>query len=500
MDALGLRLRHSERALHLELSPESALERIVFDLAEQFRCESLVDRSLAGVPTNIAAAFDAWSERARGENIAETGVGVLIYTLAHMLRYRLVGIPASEQVDDVIEATRFNLAKLVGHALRELPGSAHSQSSFAVPAREIARLVAEMADDAGDSLDASSVAAQRHRLLIPIDWETLNEELASVAAGGIAPAIDADYRVFTTVHDVEVRGSELYREEALRRLRRELDHQIDAQAVSITRLAQRLQRLFPAWQVDGWSHGEDEGLIDPARLGQIVANPMNPHVRRLPSERPTGEAAISFLIDTSGSMKVQRHETVAVLVDTLVRALELAGVSSEVLGFTTTSWAGGTPAAEWRAAGSPVGPGRLAAIQHIVYKDADTTWKQGRLSLAAMMRTDHYREGVDGEALEWAHARLMQRLETRRALVIISDGTPMEVTTAINNRDDFLADHLRAVAMSIESPPRRSQPGVLLGAVGIDDDLGDYIANSITVDLRGTLTIGDYDVLHRLFG
>lgn len=504
LDAIGLRLRHSDRALHLELSPEPPLERVIFDIAEQFRCEALADPLLLGVRSNTTAAFDDWSEAARSGGIAETGIGLLVYTATHLMRYRLLGIATSEMVDEVIESTRFALAKLVGHAMRELAPNVADQRAFADPAREIARLIAEMAGDGPDAVVQVSEAVTRNRLLIPVDWDTLEEELAGAESDlDTGPLAGSDYRVFSREHDVEKTGAKLYRESTRQRLRVELDAHVAAQSVSVARLAQRLQRVFPAVRLDGWSHGEDDGLLDPGRLSQIVVDPANPFVRRLPREVQTGDAVVSFLIDTSGSMKVQRFEAVAVLVDTFVRALEMAQIKSEVLGFTTASWGGGKPQNEWRSAGEESHPGRLAELQHIVYKSADQSWRQARLSIASMLKTDHYREGVDGEALEWAAGRLAQRTEARRALVMISDGVPMQTATANHNRDGFLGDHLRSVARAIETGRLGSVSGggspISLGAIGIDHDLAEFVANSVRLDLAGTLTIGTYDVLDALF-
>ena len=500
VDGLALRVRHSDPELHRQLSPRPLLERVVFDIAEQFRCEALADPALAGVRANTAAAFQRWSDAAQAARVGETGVGLLVFTITHMLRARLLRVPTSEAVDELIEVTRGNLGRLVGHALRELPSLVGSQRRYAEAAAEIARLLAELVADAAEAAGEAPDVIAGNALLVPVDWDLLDELSGGPgAAPGGGRADDADdaddgYRVHTTAYDVVVAGDDLYRAPVLRRLRTELDRQVAAQAVSIARLAQRLQPLFSSPVPDGWRGGEEDGLLDPARLAQLVADPTNRLVHRRLHHRPAGDAVVTFLVDTSGSMKLQRHESVAVLVDTMVRALELAGVTSEVLGFTTGAWAGGRALADWRASGSPPEPGRLNELQHIVYKPADRRWRQARLGIAAMLRTDHYREGVDGEALDWAHARLLARPEPRRVLVVISDGTPTDAATANHNPDGFLADHLTEVARRIERDGR-----VQLGAVGIDRQLDDHITSSIGLDLSGTLTIGTYDLLHRLF-
>ncbi|MDH3293598.1 MAG: cobalt chelatase [Acidimicrobiia bacterium] len=496
VDGLGLRVRHSDRDLHLELSPTEPLERVVFDIAEQFRCEALAPPTWRGVRANCAAAFDHWSEAAGpggelSERLTETGVGLVIFTIMHMLRARLLGQPTTEQIDDVIETTRGHLSKLVGHALQPLPRLIDDQAAFAVPAAEIARLLAEMIGDAEEL--AAIEGGEQARLLIPLDWEALDHELASAAGVQAAAGDIGDYAVFTTGHDIEVTGASLYSAVTLRRLRTDLERHRSAQAVSVARLSLRLQALFGSASIEGWRGGEDDGALDPSRLAQLIANPIEARVYRQPRIRPSAEAAVTFLIDTSGSMKVQRYEGVAVLVDTLVRALEMGGIVTEVLGFTTATWGGGRSREDWQRSGAPAEPGRVADLQYIVYKGAEQTWRQARFSMAAMMRTDHYREGVDGEAVVWAAGRLLARPEWRRVLVLISDGFPMETSTARLNRDGYLFDHLRRVW-------EQAGEAVEVGAITLDHDLSEIISPSVGLDLTGTLTIDTYNVLHRLFG
>ncbi len=494
VDSLGLRVRHSDRDLHLALSPVEPLERVVFDIAEQFRCEALASPTLVGVQANTRLAFDRWTTAAQAERLTETGVGLLLFTITHMLRYRLLGVATTEDVDDLIETTRGNLSRLVGHALRPLRSLVADQEAYAEPAAEIARLIAEMAGDASELLGGDEVEEDRHRLLVPLDWDTLDQEIASTSSERAAARPESDYAVFTDAYDIEVTGASLYRAPMLRQLRSDVEDLRAAQAVSVARVAQRLRSLFVAWQPEGWHGGHDDGALDPARLAHIVANPGDTHIYRQPVQRPSADAVVSLLIDTSGSMKVQRHESVTVLVDTLVRALDMGGVASEVLGFTTAAWAGGRARSDWQAAGRPDEPGRVAEVAHIVYKSADQTWRQARFSLAAMLRTDHYREGLDGEAVAWAAQRLVVRPESRKMLVLISDGLPMETTTADLNRDGLLLDHLRSVWSDAEAS------GLELGAISLDHDLGAIVTPSVTIDLTGTLTVGTYDVLTQLFG
>ena len=522
LDGLGLRLAHSDPQLHQGFASNinDPLELIVFDIAEQFRCEALADPALYGSVANRRACFDAWVASALGRGIAETGVGLLVFTLCHMLRYRLLLVPAPEAVDDVIEATRGNLGRLIGHALRELPSLTHDQRAYAQPALEIARLVADLAADVSSSSRPTPAAVLRNQLLVPDDWDPGDsasteddDDPADLDSGGIgSQQVDlfassgrrhnetSDwYKPYTTAFDVEVAGTDLYPDASLIGLRSRLDKLVASQAVSPTSLAQRLRQLFVSWHHDHWSSGHDDGFVDPSRLAQMIANPLNPNVHRRPTMRAHSDAAVTFLVDTTGSMKKQRYENMAVLVDTLARAVELAGGASEVLGFTTASWAGGQAAAKWRLEGQPANPGRLADIQHIIYKAADQPWRRARRSLSAMLRTDHYREGVDGEALMWAWQRLLQRPEKRRLLVLISDGKPMEATTCAANGDSYLARHLAEVCHTITTT---DYPPVSLGTACLSPQLNELEAAFEHIEyaeLDTVVSIGTYDFVYRLF-
>lgn len=488
-DSLGLRLRHNDRTLHRALAPTEPLARIVFDIAEQFRCEALAPNGWRGLAANRDAAFDRWNETAQGEGLTETGVGLLVFTVAQMLRQRLLRHPTTEQIDDLIETTRGNLSQLVGHALADLRPLIGDQEAFAVPAREISWLVAEMIDDAAA---ADLLGGDRSRLMIPLDWDAIDYEVGAATGPTVAAGRVDGYRVFTTAHDREITAEALYPPRVLRSLRRRLEELKAQQVVSTARLANRLRALFAADTVDRWSGGNHEGRLDTTRLARLIADPVEPPIYRRPVPRPAVDAVVSFLIDTSGSMKVQRYESLAVMVDTFVRALDMAGIASEVLGYTTATWSGGRSAAKWRSAGAPSDPGRVADLLHIVYKSADQSWRRSRFGLAAMLSTDHYREGVDGEAVCWATERLLGRPERRRVLVLVSDGLPMETATARVNPDGFLLDHLSAQW-------RVAARRVEVGAVSLDHDLAALISPSVTTTLTGTLTVGTYRVLEQLF-
>lgn len=511
-DGLALRLRFSDRAIHERHRPDATVARVLFDALEQLRCEALAPVALVGLRANLDGAFEAWTREAVGDRVAESRTAMLVFTTVQMVRSRLLRVPLDPDVDEITEATRFHLAPVVGHALRELAPAVDDQDRYAVAAGEIARLVTEMTEDGG--LADTSAIDTRHRLVVPAEWDhddadpdrpsarTTGTVERFVAHDRAAMTTDldelGDYRVFTSEYDRVVTGDELYVTRRLRTARAELDGLIAAQAVSAPRLAVAFRRLFGQPTDDDWSFGHDDGVLDGRRLSRLATTRSSHEAFKRRRPRLTGDTAVSFLIDNSGSMKRQRFESVAVLVDTFSRALDLAGVTNEVLGFTTGGWAGGRPIADWRRAGEPPEPGRMNELLHIVYKDAGASWRRSRLSLAAMLRTDHYREGLDGEALAWAHDRLMRRPEPRRMLVLISDGSPTDAATANVNRPGFLDDHLVAMADRIERLHAITGRGVQLGAIGIDLDMDGYVRRSVNADLSETLTLRHYGALATL--
>lgn len=503
-DSLALRLRHSDRKLHNDSAPEDGIARIFFDVFEQLRCESLADDSLRGIQKNLDAAFVQWCKTVHGGAMADSALGILLYTVVHMVRARLVSTIEDEIAEGIVEATRANLSSIIGHELYAFKKTRFDQSVFAEHAVSMAnKLAAMIDDDGGDDTDVESVK-ERHSIILPPDWEGDGvDEVGDGVAGALAEADAIDetlldtvggYHVFTTEFDKEASGESLYREAKRTELRVALDRHVLAQAVSVPRLARELQHLFAEPTDDGWLFGQEAGLVDARRLAQLVSNPHYKQVFVQRRQQPKSNSAITFLIDNSGSMKRQRYVAVATLIDTYCRALQLAGVSTEVLGFTTGDWNGGKAMDAWRKAGMPEEPGRLGEALHVVYKDQHTAWRRARYGLSSLLETLHFREGIDGEALLWAYRRLNLQSAAQKFLVVISDGAPMDAATHHNNPDGFLEQHLRDVASHIER-----QTPIHLGAIGIDLDLSDTYQNSVGLDLNGTLGQASYRVLHTLF-
>jgi cobaltochelatase CobT len=297
------------------------------------------------------------------------------------------------------------------------------------------------------------------------------EELARAASAG-----GDGYRIFTTAHDRVVDAGKLASREELAQLRAKMEAELSSVRPVVARLAKRLLRVLMARQTRYWRFDLDEGVLDASRLGPFIASRGRAQPFKEESESPFPTTVVSLLIDHSGSMRGRPMLIAALTVEIFARALEHCGVKCEVLGFTTREWDGGEPAREWAAAKYPPNPGRLNALEHIVVKDADVPWRRARPSLGLFLHDDMLKENIDGEALLWAHGRLLARGEKRRILVVVSDGTPMDEATSAANGFDYLDDHLRHVVDGIEA-----RSDVQLAAIGIGHDVSRVYRNATKI-------------------
>ncbi|HWC22117.1 MAG TPA: hypothetical protein VG502_07435 [Flexivirga sp.] len=479
-DAVGARLQHSDTAVHARRMPEPEIARVVFELAEQLRCESLVPATLPGVRRNLAALFDRWVEAAWRTGAIETELGLHLLTIAVVLRSRLTATPIAESLEDTIEATRFGLADSIGHPLRVLSRRATDQAAFADAALRIALVLAERFPEDRSSAERGTLRDVGFVPVVPPGSDG-DAPADGGTVGALSPArIRSEYAVFTTTYDRESDGATLGRPEQLDRWRLALDETPRpfpagrVARIAAARLSTRIE--------EGWSAGGDEGLLDSARLGEFVARQDPTGIFRLPTTRSHCDAAVTILLDCSGSMR-RHNAATAALCDLLGQGLELAGVPVGVLGFSTVDWHGGRAAAQWRDAGSPSHPGRLGGLHHVVFAPARSPWRVARRGLPALLRPDLYAEGVDGEALEWAAGIAMQQEAGRRILLVISDGGPMSTATRDAEGASYLDRHLAAVADSIERDGR-----IELCALGIDADLSAFYRRSRTVSFGERLS------------
>ena len=489
-DALALRSRYSDAALHRRLMPENTIEKLLFEWLEQLRTESLVPPSLPGARRNLVRNYRRWSAEFVDSGAAESSLGILLFAFSQIVWSRLMAEALPEHVQDLLEPVRAGLAPALGPALAGLRRCRGDQAAYARHALDIAREIAErVACEYEDSPESQSV--ERGGFSLSLDFESGDAdapggEAAGGARGDVLAGRDG-YRVFTRRYDREVDAVDLLRAGLAREYREALDRRLAQEGVNVGRLSRALRALLTRPRRDGFQYGEEEGRIDGRRLAAIVSSPAERRVFYQDRTTPVSNCVVGFLIDCSGSMK-QYRDDLAFIMDVQMRALDQAGVRSEILGFTTQAWNGGRAQKAWWAAGRPAAPGRLNELCHIVFKPAARPWRRARGGIVALMKPDLFREGVDGEAVQWACERLLARDEERRILFVISDGCPMDRAPHLANDEFYLDRHLRAVV------GHYGQAGIEILGVGLGLDLSAYYARSLSLDLSEGVGNSVFDV------
>ena len=521
-DSAALRLRYHDGAVNAALSPADAEARTVFDALETARVEALGSRTMDGVRANLDRFVEA---RIRSDAIgrARTAEEVPLATAVGLIaRQRLTGAEPPASAAPGLALVRAWIEEKAGAELDALALTVDDQRAFGEMARRLLEdleleAAADPADqepedggeedqgedegsDESDDQDKDGGASggelemrsdrteqdeggedQAERDSELDEGESASGEDGEQARGNAArrnwldePA--GDYSPYTSRYDEIVAASELCDEEELARLRAYLDQQMASLSGVVTRLANRLQRRLMAQQARSWDFDQEEGLLDAARLARVVVSPAHSLSYKVERETDFKDTVVSLLIDNSGSMRGRPISIAAMCGDILARTLERCGVTSEILGFTTRAWKGGQSREAWLAEGRPASPGRLNDLRHIVYKRADEPYRHARKNLGLMMREGLLKENIDGEALLWAHRRLLARPEERRILMVISDGAPVDDSTASANGGTYLERHLRQVIGWIET-----RSNVELSAIGIGHDVTRYYSRAVTI-------------------
>lgn len=483
-DGMALRLLHSDAVLHRRLRPSDAVERLVFEMLEQFRVEAIGSRDHPGLMRNLRRRHVAWSLQFHHSGLTETSSGILLYTVAQICRSRVTREPVVEETEDLLETTRGSVVPLMGHDLSGLRRHRNDQRRFAQHALAIARTVGTMIqreDEEGDASSRGSGSTAKGRLPLFLDpaGDTDSGGIAASGHGRSGTGVAERYRVFTTAYDREHSAGSLVRPTLLKQYREHLDARIVEQRINLPLLARQLRLILAEPAVDGWEGGLESGTIDGRRLTQLISSPTEHRLFRMPRSEPRAHTLLTILVDCSGSMN-QYSVQVAVLADTFARVMEVIGGKSEILGFTTGSWSGGRALRDWRRGGRTKFPGRLNERSHIVFKDAETSWRRGRVGIAGLLKADLFREGLDGEAVDWACQRLEQHDARKRVLVVVSDGAPMDTATLLHNDGDYLDRHLIDVVRKHED-----KAAVQVYGLGVGLDLSRYYGRSHAIDLSG---------------
>jgi cobaltochelatase CobT len=532
-DAMALKLRHHDAGVHGARRPGDAVAGAVFDAVETARVDALGARSMVGVRANLSHALNMQMRsdpisraQAADEVPLPTAIGLLV-------RERLTGDPAPEAALVGLNMVRDWIEEKAGADLDALGLVVDDQAAFAMLAQKLLAdldLVtpsdqleptnagdeddseeedgADQSDDEGSEGDSEAQMDARAEASegeaedgeaqdmeaesdIDADGEPGDEGEEGMMPvrpnrplGDLPPHFD--YKAWSTKYDEEVAATDLCDEDELTRLRAYLDQQLVHLQGAVTKLANRLQRRLMAQQNRSWDFDQEEGILDAARLARIVVSPGTSLSYKIERETDFRDTVVTLLIDNSGSMRGRPISIAAISADIMARTLERCGVKTEILGFTTRAWKGGQAREGWLAAGRPPTPGRLNDLRHILYKKADEPWRRARKSLGLMMREGLLKENIDGEALLWAHNRLIGRPEERKILMVISDGAPVDDSTLSVNNGAYLERHLRQVIGWIEG-----KSPVELCAIGIGHDVTRYYQKAVTImdaeQLGGTM-------------
>jgi cobaltochelatase CobT len=532
-DALALRLAHHDEREHARMRPQGAEARLVFDAVEEMRIQSLGANAMKGVAGNLTAALTDSLERRGAARMNDRAVAPLADAVALMVRERLTGSAPPPNAKALVASWRKDIERDAGADLDKLAAVADNQHEFALAFRSVLNDLG-IGDEFGveqddrDDNEASgnepppqadnSEGQDQQDEEAPAEMEMIEGEVDTETDRTVSVETDMDsddkqdsdedepgekpmrpkprnepedpnsnYKVFTRAFDEVIGAEGLCPAEELARLRNYLDQQLKPLQSVVGRLANRLQRRLMAKQNRAWSFDLEEGLLDTARLTRIITDPMSALSFKQEEDMPFKDTVVTLLLDNSGSMRGRPIMVAALCADILARTLERCGVKVEILGFTTIAWKGGSSKDAWLKADRPPQPGRLNDLRHVIYKGADSPWRRARRNLGLMMREGLLKENIDGEALLWAHARLIERPEQRRLLMVISDGAPVDDSTLSANPGNYLERHLRNVIHWIET-----RSPVELIAIGIGHDVTRYYKRAVTItdaeQLGGVMT------------
>ncbi len=534
-DALALRHKHHDIATHARYAPQGELARGIYEAMENARCEAVGARDMPGTLGNIDAKIaDEAMRRGYGE-ITDQNEAPLNEAAGYLVRQLATGRDLPADAQNVLDLWKGFFQEKAGGTLDSLQDMLADQADFARFTRQVIADLgygdqlgddpdaedddsedqSEESDEQDDNPDSQGQDDEQEEAEASPEQsqdEQQDQSQASVTMDDMAdmeqgdeaelpegeapmdpppPApvseADPDYKVYCTDFDEEIRAEDLAEPAELERLRAYLDQQLEPLKGAVSRLANKLQRRLQAQQNRAWEFDLEEGILDAGRLARVVANPTTPLSFKIEKDTEFRDTCVTLLIDNSGSMRGRPISIAAICADVLARTLERCQVKVEILGFTTRAWKGGQSREKWLNAGREQVPGRLNDLRHIIYKAADAPWRRVRPNLGLMMKEGLLKENIDGEALEWAHRRMVGRPEARKILMVISDGAPVDDSTLSVNPANYLEKHLRDVIDMVERKKL-----VELLAIGIGHDVTRYYDRAVTItdveQLAGAMT------------
>jgi cobaltochelatase CobT len=525
-DAYALKKAYHNEKIHARYRPSGADSSAIFEAAEAARVEAIGALAMEGVRQNLNAQLEQRLVAKGLGRAASREEASLADVVGLMVREKLTGQAPPAPLKKAVDLWRPFVEEHAGKDLDKLEGAMRDQKAFARLTRTILNDLikgeeaeqggeedaeGESNENQGDSEEQESqeqteageteFTEDRGEEGDDADAEVSGDEVEDLSDAEQAedamrpnraqqPFANAEswgYKIYTAQFDEEISAPDLCDDEELTRLRNFLDQQLAQMQGVVSRLANKLQRLLLAQQSRQWEFDLEEGLLDTSRLPRIIIDPMYPLSFKREKDTEFRDTVVTLLLDNSGSMRGRPIMVAAMCADILGRTLERCAVKTEILGFTTRAWKGGQSRERWTQDGKPANPGRLNDLRHIVYKAADEPWRRAKKNLGLMMREGLLKENIDGEALMWAHHRLMARPEQRKILMVISDGAPVDDSTLSVNSGNYLERHLRKVIEDIET-----RSTVELTAIGIGHDVTRYYKRAVTIvdaeQLGGAMT------------
>ncbi|MEW2917707.1 cobaltochelatase subunit CobT [Ruegeria sp. ANG10] len=535
-DALALQRKYHDDATHARYAPPGDMARDLYEAMEVARCEAMGARDMPGTASNIDVKIGHEALRRGYDQCKQPADAPLAVAAGYLIRHLATGRDLPPAASNIMNLWRGFIEEQAGGTLENLDELLSDQAEFAKFARQMIKDLGygdqlgddpdelddeqedQAEDDAEEQPDPDSTGQddQEEQDADATPEQTQEEqqdqsqaqvsmdEMAEDEMGDEAempegeapleppappPASEADpeYKVYLNTYDEEIAAEDLAEPAELERLRAYLDQQLEPLKGAVSRLANKLQRRLQAQQNRSWEFDREEGILDAGRLARVVANPTTPLSFKVEKDTEFRDTVVTLLLDNSGSMRGRPISIAAICADVLARTLERCNVKVEILGFTTRAWKGGLAREAWLNDGRPQQPGRLNDLRHIIYKGADAPWRRARPNLGLMMKEGLLKENIDGEALEWAHRRMLARREARKILMVISDGAPVDDSTLSVNPANYLEKHLRDVIAMVEK-----RKMVELLAIGIGHDVTRYYDRAVTItdveQLAGAMT------------
>ena len=508
-DALACSKRFSSQEIKIETGSEKI--NFLLSKAEDCRAEILGSKLYPGVNNNLKSRFE---DKCKLASNSEDKEDLIELALEGWLRQTLLNQKLSKNQLNVLSHWKESLNLHGSKFISEFKEALEDQISFSEVTR---KLLHEMnldsleneeteneeqeSNDSNDSDESQNEPGQEELSMESTETDEMDQteapedaELGDIDEDGIVDenqeinsnhswlerlveqTINFEYKVFTRDFDEEVNAEEMASTEELQRLRRHLDQLMGPSKSTVSKLAHRLQRFLMAQQNRSWEFNKEEGMLDTSKLHKIITDPVTPLTYKIEKDIEFRDTVVSILVDSSGSMRGRSMTVAAICADIISTTLERCNVKTEVLGFTTKQWKGGESRKRWVEEGKPENPGRLNDVRHIIFKSADNSWRRGQKNFGLMLREGLLKENIDGEALIWAHDRLIRRPEQRRILMVISDGAPVDDSTLSTNPNNYLDIHIRQVIHSIET-----QSPVNLIAIGIGHDVTRYYQKAVTI-------------------